>query len=767
MAEFKARDITVDANRAAVFSLDCTASHLTDLFKYVFEETTRAERRNHVTTIALQALRARKRAAVRTDPKITDPTILAVCSALAALRVERADPFREYPPSKTNDVTRRRTRPLHRNPGLSRPAQYIRDYYVNTILGYTTTNHQVAHDAATLLYALQAPRRDSLPDDELRAYADLPHTQIEEATHTVTVTDDDVRLPEALASRRCQAPHNAFTASRTPPLQRTDGQLSIPAVAFRAKLRAYLSFSFDRLLYIAFHIVTPHVIEDLKRSTQDITDRLRKKDETGHITDLYAPFYTVTGTHPGETQHNPPSLPDPRLIGIVDTIRATPSLSFSAYHSPNAIAAAARNYLPPPHRPSLPRLTPARIRGVLTETATTDPAQSAPNHYSDTPTTTVTTTDTPSCTDVVRSRSTNTGLEFRIREPPYTPLYTPPNTPITHPWDAYKHLLYEQATQDLPANHTITAAHDAEELTIHDSLNTALRDAHTAAATTPHTTPLEHVQPHVTPRMLNSDSQLDKDDLTFLTRIAKGMHHLLDDVTIHDGMAAYDTDLTVDIPALKHDGWLNTYSEPRVTLYNVPSDRLRDIGLRPLHQEGYSDTVFENALHKYTVDHLRRELERRPDVTTTHAYYDLWRLEIDNDRLTDIITTSERIATDRDNFTAKDFHRARADVVAFQDDTLTHIGEAHTTCQNKHAPARNWDTLAILGHPDINIETHWCFPSGLHATDTLKKLCQTNRINAPPSILNSTRSPSECQNFLTTHDSTNPGINQVHGIRSN
>jgi len=87
-------------------------------------------------------------------------------------------------------------------------------------------------------------------------------------------------------------------------------------------------------------------------------------------------------------------------------------------------------------------------------------------------------------------------------------------------------------------------------------------------------------------------------------------------------MAYYDDDLNVDPSNLASRNWLDSHPQPRVTFYTLRRERFRQIGLQPLDQEGYSDTVFEKSVHKYAIESLREHLEasfflvNRIDTTT-------------------------------------------------------------------------------------------------------------------------------------------------------
>jgi hypothetical protein len=761
--EFSPQEKDAHATRAAIFPLDCSRSHLKQLFRRVFNKQSQANLESRVESIVRTALHSQKREAALTNPDISDPATFTVNATLAVLHLERADPFLAYPYSDSH--TRYLETPLQQNPGLSQPAQHVREYYMRAVIGYTKANPVLAEEAATLLYALYNPPPDTTRSEEpITAYADCPlHRIFDARRNSVQLTDDTVRIPSNSATHRCRAPAGMLDAPQTtPPIQQDDYYAQIPIDGLQAKLARYAFNGFNRLVHIAFHSVYPAVIDTLKRKTA-IDDRLRKKDETGHTAALYDPLYTVTGTHPNASGSHAPTVPDPRLVGIVDTIRATPTLGFNQYHTVDELATAARSYVPPPHRPSLPQLTPQKIRGVLSHAAA---------QYGDT-TGQYTSAENPQYTDVVRKRQTDAGVEFLLRAPEPTPLYTPPADDIQHRWDAYKHLLSQQSTEPLPDDAAVSPLLDQYDPRQAPAISEAVTRTHTATATTPHTEPLTTVTPRVTAAQLSEEAaSLTHDERIYLTRIGRGMQRLLSNTTLSDGMAHYDRDLEVDPADLVSRDWLNHHPEPRVTLYTLPRHRFRQLGLQPLRQEGYSDTVFEKSPHKYSAARLQAHLASQSSVDDTYRYLNLWRLPLESDTIASIIADSPVIGRGQDSYDDTTVINSRADVLGVATGLGTadmsvshmHVGEALTMSNNESAPVGNWDKLAILGH--LGATTHWIFPSGEHASTAIQKLCKQDRIAAPPTSLADDRTPKECHQFVTSHDPDNPGIDYIHGIRN-
>lgn len=691
MPEFKPKENRSDANRVALFPLDCSRPQIKQLFTFVNDQA-QTGFYDGVKSVVKDALLTRGGPS-KLNPEVIDaPAELAVYAAFAAIRLERANPYSESNQSYLE-------MPIWENPGLSQAAQHIREYYVRAIIEHLFEESPRVYgaEAAAILYVLQGPQHDRLSDGPVRALADLPFFYLKDARRDqIEGTDTNtVRIPERYASQRFLAPYNGIQPAGSIPSLQYDGRyVHVPLEAVRVKLAKYLIFGFNRLVHVAYHAIPPFVFDALERNTAEIDERLRKKDETGHQSQLYAPLYTVTGSHPESSGRNPPSAPDPRLVGVVDAVRSSPGLSFNEYHSVGNLGMAAREYVPPPHRPSLPPLTASKIRGVLSEAA---------QRYGDE--TGQYAGEEPKYNDVVRRRSTDDGVEYLLRPPVHTPLYFPPSGDFQHPWEAYERLLHKQATEPLPANFPVNPVLEKHDPSTSIIVNTAITGAHRAAAATPHSERLQTVSPHVTPDCLSNEAEsLTQDEITFLTRVGRGMHHLIRDVSLSEGMAHYDDSLDIDPANLVSRDWLEPHPKPRVSLYTLPRERFPQIGLRPLDQEGYSDTVFEKSLHKYAVESLREYLEASCSLSKSHRYYDLWRLNIDSETIESIIADSPSIGKGR-KFGVETFNQSRADVIGFENESVAHVGEALTPTKNPEATTRNWDKLAVLGEQGVT--THW------------------------------------------------------------
>jgi hypothetical protein len=750
-------DHTAPPDRAGYFPLEVTDEALSALLTNAVETVDQDTIHEYVDRLLSQVMSSSTRDNARENPKIAEPVKLATLTALATVRAEIADPHlsltNEYNPEKKHLQT-----PLRTNPGLSQLAQHIREYYVNTLVGLLGTydDQQLLTEAAAILFTMQAPRIPDLPDGPLRFYADLgPRARSAFRDQHVQVHDEHITIPVEAATQRCRAHESTESL---PAATTTEDHLRIPRAVLRAKLETYAGHGYNKLVHTAFHAIPPHVVTTLKHNTPEFRNRLDKKFY-GHEAGVYEALYTSATKHPNATRTEHGLVPDRRIVGIVNTISAVPRLSFNHFYTARDLADAARAYFPPPHQPSLSQLTPPRISHTLKTMAerygspTGLFTQDADLHF----------------LDIVRYTDQNGGLvKYALREPTYSPIYTPPEPKFTHPWDAYKQLLTKQARHSLPDKPRGQSTLDELAPGNYTPIAQAKKNARRAIATTPHERPLADVAPHTTPARSSTASNHDyppsQDELVYLTRIAYALQRRLTNIDITDGMASLDEGLNVDPETLAEAGWIEPHEDPRHTLYSLSSDDMRALGIPPTTNETYGDTVFEKALHRFCTYRLKQTLQQKRDVDTVYTYYNLWRLGVTDSEIQNGTNAHDAIEID-----VSEFRNSRADVIAFDaDGTVTHAGEVQTSSENPVAPVKNWDKLAVLANQGAT--PHWYFPTGDHAGDTLEKLYRSDRIDAASiySTNNSYRyTPAKWRDWLKTHDPENIAIqpDNLHALR--
>ncbi|WP_155119452.1 hypothetical protein [Halomicrobium katesii] len=423
--------------------------------------------------------------------------------------------------------------PLWKNPGLSRIAQSLRDYFISHI-------KQIFRVA---------------PDDVQRRVVSAILVSDSHATHdseeplpVTAVNEQNILVDENALSLRCRAEARPFeTPANLPAIQVKDGVAKIPRSIWERKLETYARIGWAKLTHAYYQIVDSRLLAYCVQEGERVRNEIVKYLETRHDEELYGTCYganSPTEYKDSSTLLDSGIVPSKRLANIVDAVRAHPEGSFDEYHTPDQLFAMVCDILPAPHRPSTALSTANAVQDVLERSYGSAVCDRK-------------TTD--------RCRTGGAEVEYKIEQPEYTPLYRPQEDQL-HLWAAYERVLekqrkyrYDSASEDHPYSVAGSlGTQDIEGTTTSDAamISQAQDQAHRAAVCeplavdSPSDVPI-HAQPDEFP-------ECSADEIEFLTRIAYAMTGFIDGYSLTEPMSRLtdgsERQLSVDLDKLENRG---------------------------------------------------------------------------------------------------------------------------------------------------------------------------------------------------------------------
>lgn len=695
-----------DAARAVLLPLDCSNGTLERLFaaepqatlsrKRDFSEYLRSTHKQHNLTPS-------------PPTGVAEISELATFAALAALRIQRADPFegtdyQDREPPGSAEARMLRT-PLAKHPGLTNFCIRARNYYVATItwLFENEFPSELQAEIAAVLLARNPP--DTSNKVPYRTYANTdPETVHHRYRDRSNVTEDAVWIDGDHISRCCQllpciSKFIPSAIDNVPCLFIGNRGINIPREIFRLKLAEYAWHGWAKLVHLAHDTLA---VRDLKQLVHDtpqiensIFDRFRRNNP------IYTPYYASDSENPQRewrqktTTTKPLQIEDKRLITVVDCIRASPVLSFGTPLPVETLFDYLKAYFPPPRRPG----NDIDTRNTLIKAL----ANADSNRVK-----------------LYRAEETS-HLFCEIPAPADTPIHPPAEPNV---WDSYLRLQstqrraavnrewikdsgrYRQVVEPILPNQAWQE--------IEPTYDMAANHAQRAAAQVQSTVPSIHdVEPL---KDVGSALGLTEDEVTFLTRVGLAMDRKTADFSLMDSMRALryradGTKLNVDEDKLENRGWLEAHDEGRSVLYTVPARKRKLLGIENISHDGYGEkTTAEKSVHRKGIDQCAAAFAAKPDVTRVVRYHDLWRLRS---------TACESVLEQNDLLST------RIDVIAFDDTTPKYVTEVETMSNEPSRSHRCVEKLAAFSEID-GIRTTLVAPNPDHLWAIMRHLDHPN-----------------------------------------
>lgn len=670
-----------DAARTVLLPLDSSTETLERLFaaepeatlssKREFSEYLRAALKQHDLTPTPSA----------GADKISE---LATFAALAAVRIQRADPFedtvyedREPPGSAESRMLRA---PLAKHPGLTNFCIRARNYYIATItwLFENKFPSELQAEIAAVLLARNPPDTSHKPPHRTYANTD-PETVHHRYRDRTKVTDDSVWIDGDHISRCCQLLPciSKFTPSSIDSVSRLflgNRGINIPREIFRLKLAEYAWHGWARLVHIAHNTLATRDHKQLVRGTRSAQNRIFSRFRRNNP--VYTPYYASNSENPQRewrrktTTTKPLQIEDKRLITVVDCIRASTELSFGTPLSVETLFDHLKAYFPPPRRPG----NDIGTRKTLIEALANAESNRIKLYHAD----------------------ESSHLLCEIPAPEDTPIHPPAEPNV---WDSYLRLQskqrcasvdrqwindsgrYRQIVEPILPNH----AWQEIEPTYDMAVNHAQRTAAKVQSTVPS---IQDVEPL---RDVESALGLTDDEVVFLTRVGLAMDRKIAEFSLTESMRALryradGTKLNVDEDKLVDRGWLEPHKEGRSVLYTVPARKRKLLDIENVSHDGYGEkTTAEKSLHRKGIDQCAAAFATNPDVTRVVRYHDLWRLRS---------TACEPVLEQNDLLTT------RIDVIAFDGATPKYVAEVETMSNEPSRSHRCVDKLATFSEID-------------------------------------------------------------------
>lgn len=728
-----------NATRTLLAVVDSARDEIDAVLEQGWQATTPAELGSLVEDLVDDALHDRRVDAATTLP-VENPAVFALGVALAAIRVERATPFKPGPDDYDRRTNVSVEHPLQSNPGSSALFQRLRALYQRALTALFDADPDITRYVARVILSpteTATPVRDASSESLIKQVAPV----------TADGTEY-VAVPESAATQWCRIKPEQRSVDVPALKRRSDtDKVLVPVTLVREKFAAYAKFGFERLVHRAFHIFRDWRYAKLTAASWRVEKQINDVYVRNAIRRLYGDrrYSTSSTTRPAGPQRTGfrPVTHSRQLATIVDVIRAS-DLAFSKFHTASEIYERATGYYPPPHRPPNTLWSVNRISGVLQSAAAADTGTN----------------------NVVECRTHNDGApnEYRIAAPRPTPLYTmPADATSRHRWDAYRVVRMRHAAEPLPADATLPVGTRQEAGTTDDPLVSATATTHRFAAAQPHKRELTDIGPAVHPAELELDVTLTEDDVTFLTRAVTGLNGLIAGETLRDGMRQYtrtaDGELDVDPETLVELGLVDVHDEPYPTVYTVPREVADTLGLEYVKQEGYAEeTPSETALHKYGVALLAAWIAQRDGVDTVVRYARLWRFDLDVDQE----TLQAHVNSDVADTLASDLRQRRLDVVGLDDGTPVYAGEVQLDHNKSSRVRRNWAKLRYVA--ESGATAMWLMPD-FDALSSVVSDLQTEHC-LPDTTLPDTERVSVWQDSFDTHDLYNPGFAAFSTFRS-
>ncbi|QDX41772.1 hypothetical protein [Salarchaeum sp. JOR-1] len=734
------------ATRTLLTTVDTPRAELDAVLDHAWDTTTPQTLGTHIENLVDDALHDRAVEQAESLP-IDEPATFLLGSALAGVRIEHATPFKAGPDAyQRRTTTRAVEQPLAANPGSSALFQRLRSVYQRALLATFDARDDIKRVVARVLLS---PTTTTAPvcEDPADTMIATVRLDAEDGTEYVVV-------PAEACTQWCRTIPFHRDCDPPPLVRQPDANtVRVPVALLRAKFAAAARFGFERAVHRAFHRFRDWRYAAVKRESWQVETLINDTYVRNALPRLYGDrrydtASTTTAPGPERTGFTPVTH-HPQLAAIVDVIRATPSLSFTDYHTARDLYTHAQEYYPPPHRPPNTLWSVQRIAGVLHSAADA----------------------TGGTNDVVEQR-THPGAngppnEYRIAAPRPTPLYTrPADATGDHRWTAYRAVRTRHASEPLPADTRIAPGTRQAAATTDDPLAAATTATHRYAATHPHARPLDAIGPAEHPDAFDADYdvQFSADTLTFLTRVVAGLNGLVADDDLRDGMRHYqettDGELDVDPGRLAAADVIDTHTAGYVTMYSVASDVVAALNRTAVTQEGYGDaTPSEKGKHKYGAVLLAAGIAARDDVATVIRYPHLWRFDLGVDEQA-LQTRLENAGRD---VTVTDLDQRRLDVAGLNSaGDLVCAGEVQLNHGKASRVRRNWEKLRYVG--EAGVDTVWLMPD-LESLSTIIADLQAEQCLASGPLPNTDR-VAHWQSYFDTHDLYNPGIQNFSTYRS-
>jgi len=631
---------------------------------------------------------------------------LAVFPALAAVRIQRADPFvgTAYEEAQPVGSSERRMlrKPLWAHPGLTTFCLHTRNYYISTVLWLF--REQLPEDLQSEIAArvLAPDPVEATAPDALRTYQTRSSGNVCSRYGSRTdVTEEGVWVRNDAVTRCClvhprAGEHFPSLYRDLPNMTVQSGRLLVPNEVFTLKLAEYSWHGWARLVNILYNELTQRDTENLTEATPFIDKSLRAPFRRRNR--VYTPYYGVENVTnrrrewKEKTSGNAPKpirIEDKRLLTATDCIRATSDLSFEEFVPVDRLFDAVCHYFPPPGRPG------NDIGSWETLVAALENAVSSRTEVREHP---------------------QTGETFcKLPRPEYTPFHSERSEA---PWDRYLESLARQTRsapetrwirpERIAQRRQIVRPYLSEEHANRRPYARSLRRSQRDVAVLPHgTAVMSEVEPLVDPASI---PDLDHEELVFVTRIALAMERRLEDHSLTTSMRTLGhredgRRLHVDEGKLRSRGWLEEHSEGPGLLYTVPRDKRKRLGVTNVSHDGYGEkTTAEKTLHRSGVDRTAAALATKDDVTRVVRYYDLWRLK--SSGISELVTRN-------------DLDSARVDVIAFDGETPKYAAGVETYSKDKSKPQSCVDKLTILSE---SLETWFVVPDSDHLWKIMRQL---------------------------------------------
>lgn len=696
------RTVQRDAARAVLLPLDCSRGTLERLFAAEPQATLSRKRGFREYFDA-----AYKQRNIKPTPPtgVAEINELATFAALAALRIERADPFegtdyedREPPGSAEARMLRT---PLAKHPGLTNFSIYARNYYLATITWLLENEFpsELQAEIAAVLLARNPP--DTSINAPHRTYANTdPETIHRRYRDRANVTDDSVWIDGDHISRCCQllpciSTFIPSSIDTVPCLFIGNRGINIPREIFRLKLAEYAWHGWARLVHVAHNTLAVRDIKQLVHNTPFVENRIFVRFRRNNP--IYTPYYASDSENPQRewrrktTTTKPLQIEDKRLITVVDCIRASPELSFGMPLPVETLFDHLKAYFPPPRRPGNDIDTRKTLIKAL--------ANAESNRVK-----------------LYRAEETS-HLLCELPAPADTPIY-PPDEPNF--WNSYLGLQSEQRRATVNREWINDSGRHRQVVepilpnqawqeigpTYEKAVNRAQRTAAQVQSTVPSIHDVEPV------RDVGSALGLTEDEEVFLTRVGLAMDRKIADFSLTDSMRALrhqadGTKLNVDKDKLEDRGWLEDHDEGRSVLYTVPARKRKLLGIENISHDGYGEkTTREKSVHRKGIDLCAAAFARKPDVTRVVRYHDLWRLRS---------TPCEPVLEQNDLLST------RIDVIAFDGATPKYVAEVETMSNEPSRSHRCVEKLEAFSEID-GIRTSFVTPNPDHLWTIMRYL---------------------------------------------